>query len=118
LLQRKNDDISARHRLLLSMYDETTLLPPKTAANSSERKLPWNELPPKESSLSKELYVYFYEFVVALRRGRVEQARKSYDFLEKHFNMMCSKLAVRLLEDVMHRGGLDKRGFADKFLSS
>lgn len=115
LLQRKNDDISARHRLLLSMYDESSL---GLFDNKKEegRKIPWKELPPKDSSLSKELYFYFYEFVMALRGGDVDLAKKSFDFLEKHFNLMCIKLAMKLLEDVMHKGGLDKRGFADKFL--
>lgn len=115
MLVFQNDDISARHRLLLSMYDESSL---GLFDNKKEegRKIPWKELPPKDSSLSKELYFYFYEFVMALRGGDVDLAKKSFDFLEKHFNMMCIKLAMKLLEDVMHKGGLDKRGFGDKFL--
>ncbi|VIO89466.1 Uncharacterized protein BM_BM11018 [Brugia malayi] len=115
LLLRKNDDISARHRLLLSMYDESSLL--LDEKTKKERKIPWKKLPPKDSSLSKDLYFYFYEFVMALRHGDVEMAKKSFDFLEKHFNLMNSKLAMKLLDDVMDRGGLDKRGFADKFIS-
>ncbi|VDK87185.1 unnamed protein product [Onchocerca ochengi] len=115
LLQRKNNDISARHRLLLSMYNESSLmLDEKT---KKEQKVPWKKLPPKDSSLSKDLYFYFYEFVMALRHGDVEMARKSFDFLEKYFNLMCINLAMKLLDDVMDRGGLDKRGFADKFIS-
>ncbi|VDN94659.1 unnamed protein product [Brugia pahangi] len=110
-----NDDISARHRLLLSMYDESSLL--LDEKTKKERKIPWKKLPPKDSSLSKDLYFYFYEFVMALRHGDVEMAKKSFDFLEKHFNLMNSKLAMKLLDDVMDRGGLDKRGFADKFIS-
>ncbi|CAG9537812.1 unnamed protein product [Cercopithifilaria johnstoni] len=115
LLQGKNDDISARHRLLLSMYDKSSLvLDEKT---KKEQKVPWKKLPPKDSSLSKDLYFYFYEFVMALRLGDVEMARKNFDFLEKYFNLMCIKLAMKLLDEVMDRGGLDKRGFADKFIS-
>ncbi|VDP16129.1 unnamed protein product [Onchocerca flexuosa] len=115
LLQRKNNDISARHRLLLSMYDESSLL--LDEKTEKERKVPWKELPPKDSSLSKDLYFCFYEFVMALRHGDVEMARKSFDFLEKHLNLMCINLATKLLDEVMDRGGLDKRGFADKFIS-
>ncbi|VDK73098.1 unnamed protein product [Litomosoides sigmodontis] len=115
LLHRKNDDISARHRLLLSMYDNSSLvLDDKT---EKEQKAPWKKLPPKDSSLAKDLYFYFYEFVMALRFGDVEMARKSFDFLEKHFNLMCTKLGMRLLDEIMDRGGLDRRGFADKFIS-
>lgn len=114
LLLRKNDDISARHRLLLSMYDERSLVPDEKT--KEERNVPWKELPPKDSSLSKDLYFYFYEFVMALRQGNVDMARKSYDYLEKQLNPMCLKLASRLLDNVMDKGGLDKRGFCDKFI--
>lgn len=111
----QNDDISARHRLLLSMYDKSSLtLDEKT---KKEQKVPWKKLPPKDSSLSKDLYFYFYEFVMALRLGDVKMAKKSFDFLKKYFNPMCIKLAVKLLDDIMDRGGLDKRGFADKFIN-
>lgn len=114
-LNLQNDDISARHRLLLSMYDKSSLvLDEKT---EKEQKIPWKKLPPKDSSLSKDLYFYFYEFVMALRLGDVEMARKSFDFLEEHFNFMCTKLGMKLLDEIMDRGGLDKRGFADKFIS-
>lgn len=114
-LNLQNDDISARHRLLLSMYDKSSLV--LDEKEKSERKVPWKKLPPKDSSLSKDLYFYFYEFVMALRHGDVEMAKKSFDFLEKYFDVMCIKLAVKLLDEVMDRGGLDKRGFADKFIS-
>uniref|UniRef100_A0A915PKA6 Mediator of RNA polymerase II transcription subunit 22 n=1 Tax=Setaria digitata TaxID=48799 RepID=A0A915PKA6_9BILA len=115
LLHRKNDDISARHRLLLSMYDKSSLVLDEKAR--IEQKIPWKKIPPKDSSLSRDLYFHFYEFVMALRYGHVEMAQKSFSFLEKHFNIMCVKLAMKLLDDVMDRGGLDKKGFADKFIS-
>lgn len=97
------------------MYDKSSLtLDEKT---KKEQKVPWKKLPPKDSSLSKDLYFYFYEFVMALRLGDVKMAKKSFDFLKKYFNPMCIKLAVKLLDDIMDRGGLDKRGFADKFIN-
>lgn len=111
----QNDDISARHRLLLSMYNKSSLLPDEKT--DKDRKLPWKKLPPEDSSLSKDLYFFFFDFVMALRLGDVEMAQKNLDTLEKSLNLMCKKLAMRLLDEVMDRGGLDKRGFADKFIS-
>ncbi|VDN02683.1 unnamed protein product [Thelazia callipaeda] len=115
LLFKKNDDISGRHRLLLSLYDKSSLIPDKKT--SPEWNVPWKKLPPKDSSLSKDLYFYFYEFVLAIRYGNVKMAKRSFDSLESRLNLMCIKLAMKMLHDMMHKGGLDKRGFADKFIS-
>lgn len=94
------------------MYSEAIFT--RDEASDRERNdfpLPWKDLPPKDSALTRELYLNLLEFVIAIRKGIVEAAQKIFSVLESSLDEMCIILASRLIDDVMSKGGLEHNGF-------
>lgn len=83
----------------------------------NEGELPWKEIPPEDSALSGDEYIYFFDFVLSLREGDVKMAEKSIDNLEGFLNDMCITLAIRLLEFVRRKGSLDLQRSHFSYLS-
>lgn len=86
-------ETSPRHRLLLSMYSECN----GEQQNKRSPILSADEFPLKDSALSRDQFIHFFDFIVAIQKGDTEKAKTFFVKMKPYLNDMCCKIATELI---------------------
>lgn len=77
-----------------------------TSRSSEFDEAPWNKYPLKDSCLTAEQFLNFYDFILSLRNGEIFMAKKSFSRLKPFLNNVSLIIAKDMLSSLIHKGSI------------